>query len=339
MRLSEQILLIVVTTGLVSLVVYGQQNLAPVATVKPTNNLKTRNHALVSAIERQPNDQLYYQLALNEIDMGSYAKAKKVLKHIHNNDQQYDLMKLERIIDKNLDSLPKNEIGYEQDEAYVSDINSYWSYIFLHYYRLTSAGKFGAHINEAKRYGNVGTQYVIEAYPTFGDSNYLALNVGYANDSQKVWPTRLYYIEPYFLLTNNIDASIGARMIKAISKKIYMQAASIGYYVGDYYLSVRQNHFSPKSCFYIEMAAKKYLEGKNHYLGAKVGVGETPDIADFAPLNQIIILHAKALNLEYQLPLVDNLYLKLVAGYTYQNFPGGLIRKITDGYINISWKF
>lgn len=302
---------------------------------------KTANTILDNAIEQQPDSNgLYYKQALIQVDLENYPKAKTSLMNIDTPGQQKaDVKKLMNLVDEKLSQYPKNEIGYEQDEAYVSDLDAYWTYIFLHYYRQTSYGKFGGHINYANRYGTSGEQYVLEGYPRFGKSNYLALNLGYASESQSVWPTRLYYIEPFITLPNNFEGSVGFREIKAINRNIVMETVSLGRYIGNYFIWARPMHFSPKSSVYGELGLRRYFDDKFGYFGIKVGAGRIPDIADFAPLNEIIILNAKAINIEYQTAIAKNLYLKLMGGYTHQDFPSGLIRNITDGYINLSWQF
>ena len=102
------------------------------------------------------------------------------------------LLRISKILEQPPSVGPKNEFGYDQDEAYVSDLKAYWSFSSLHYYRFTQAGIFGARVNYANKYAIAGEQYQLEAYPKiFPESlpgSYINLVFGLSNTSQQVYP-------------------------------------------------------------------------------------------------------------------------------------------------------
>lgn len=234
---------------------------------------------------------------------------------------------------------PKNEIGIDIDEAYVSDLTQWWDYASIHYYRFTDGGTFGGRINFSKRFGTTGEQYQLEAYPKIFDIGMVALSYAYANSTQIVFPDMQYTIEPYFYLRGDFEVSLGERFLRSQSVGIYDTTASLGKYIGNYFIWMRDYHFTPKASDLLELGLTRYFSDKNSFLTIKGVYGRAPDIADLAPLNQIIVLKMYGLSLSGKMPLTKSLFARAGVGYMHQRFPSERIRNISDISAGLYWQF
>lgn len=299
--------------------------------------------AMEVEMKKKPdNAALLFKEANTYADMEKFKEAEQTLIKLETlypqlRDKNFD--KLESYVKQKRSEERKNEIGFDQDEAYVSDIKHYWTYSSLHYYRFTDYGTFGGHLNYANRYGSSEQQYQIEANPVLFKGAYANLMYAYANSSQTLYPQMQYTIEPYFTLSPDFSVSIGQRFIRFQGTKIYTYTGSLGKYSGNYFSWIRWYHYTPKSTDYYEFNVRRYFSDKNTFITLRAGIGKYPDIGDVAPLNQILILSANSLRLDGQLPIYRDLFLKGGVGFSKQYFPSGTIRDITDASLGIAWQF
>lgn len=236
-------------------------------------------------------------------------------------------------------SLKKNNelsVGYNQ--AYVSDLDSYWYYSSLRYSHSTNNGTYSAFLNSAKRYGKTGFQYKIEAFPQFTKNIRAQFNFAYSGSSQQVFPKYQYIIEPYLFLPHNFEISLGHRYLRSLEVNIYTYTGSLGYYFGSYYLWFRPYHYTPKSTNFYECGIGKSFYN-DAYLSLKLASGKIPDIADLPPLNQIIILRTNLIGISGKVPLTKNVLVQAGANYMKNQFNTGKTRRVTDGSIALLWRF
>lgn len=231
-----------------------------------------------------------------------------------------------------------NKIGFSQEEDYVSDLKTYWSYSSLSYYRETQHGIFGARFNRATRYATGGVQYQLEAYPQLNENTNLALIGAYSHSSQLVYPNYQYLVEPYFNLSRGFEASIGERYTRSFNTNIYTYTASFGKNIGNYFIYVRPYYYDSQDANFFEVGIKRYFEN-NSFISLKLGTGKVPDIGDLPPFNQIIVYRASTINVDGEYRLCKRVGIRGSIGYARQKYAGGNIRDITSGAINLSWNF
>lgn len=236
---------------------------------------------------------------------------------------------------------PHNEIGFDQDMAHVSDLNAYWQYNSLHYYRLTDVGNFGGRINYAHRYGTTGKQFQIELFPQFSDHIYANLILGYANTTQILFPNLQYRIDGYYNTTHGVELSLGQggqKYLRFSNQKIFLYTGSLGKYQGNFYVWFRPYHYTPKSTEYYEVGVRRYFSDANNYVGAVIGAGKLPDIGDLPPIDQMIVINQKGIGINSQFSLSKSFFIKLAAGYVKQLYPNSINREITDVNIGLIMK-
>lgn len=294
-------------------------------------------------LKKYPNNpSLLYQKASVYIDMEDYENAEDTLNKIDKNlADNAKTDKLRNIIEKMRKNEVKNELGFNWDESYVSDVAGYWAFSSLHYYRFTHSGTYGGRINYAQRFGTTGEQYQVEAYPKFEEPypiEYIQLKFAYANFTQILWPNYQYLVEPYFRLPKNFEISVGQSGLHSVGTNIYTFTGSLANYLGSNYIWFRPYHYTPKTTNFFEAGIRHYFDD-NTYISMTIGAGKAPDILDLAPLNQIIILNQKLITIKGQYAVNKTVFLQAGAGYLKQVFPSNKLREITDGNIGIVWQF
>lgn len=298
---------------------------------------------LDNEIAKDPsNTTLLYKKAAIYADLGEWNKSDDALNQIallQPNNAKAN--KLRKIVDEKKQAEPHNELGFDINEAYVSDLAAHWNYTSVHYYRLADAGKFGGHINYARRYGNTGVQYMLEAYPKLSKNIFATLTVGYANTNQILYPNLQYMIEGYIDTANGFEFSLGQggqKFIRFDNQKIFNYTGTIGKYVGNSFVWFRPHYFTPKSTGFYELGFRKYFSDADNYLSFIVGAGRLPDIGDLPPLDQMIIITQKGIGMNGQVSMTKTVFLKYGIGYVKQSFPTGLTREITDGSVGVVWR-
>lgn len=234
----------------------------------------------------------------------------------------------------------RNKIGLSQEEDYVSDLGSNWSFSSLYYYRQTNRGVIGARLNYANKYSIGGEQFQVEAYPTITPKIYTALTFAVSNTSQRVFPKYQYLIEPYFSLPNGFEVSAGQRFIRSYGVNIYTYTGSIGKTIKNYFVWFRPYHYTPHSSDFFEVGIKRYADClEDTYISLKLGTGKVPDIGDLPPLNQITTIRANTISVDGQFHATKEMLIQLGVGYARDVYPAGTVREITNGSVNLIWQF
>jgi YaiO family outer membrane protein len=297
-------------------------------------------------LQKNPRDvKSLYQKALIYADQEKYNSATLMLDKVKEIDPHYAPANalratLQNKIPDNAYGKYKNKLGFDWNEAYITDLEHYWSYASLSYYRLTHAGTFGARVNYSHRLGHREKQYQVEAYPTLTPDVSLAINYAYADPDQSLYPVYHYLVEGYFHLTPAVDWSAGQRFINFQGHNIYTYTGSIGRTIEDNYLWARPYFYNAGDSKYYEFGIKHFFfDNSNTYISFKTGFGKVPDIGDLEPLDSIVIFDTTAYNIDGQYQICDDLLLRGGIGYAKQVFPSGSIRRVKDFSLGVSWLF
>jgi YaiO family outer membrane protein len=296
-------------------------------------------------IQNDPNNvALLYKKAEIYADIEQYYKSRKLLKQIETlKPDNKAANKLVKIVDKKIKEMPHNEIGYDQDQAYITDLMAFWTYASLHYYRLTEYGSYGGRINYANRYGTNGAQYLIETYPKFNDNISASISVGYANQTQILYPNVQYRVEPFFDFSNGIEFSVGQSWQKYITfdnQKIITNTGTFGKYFKKDFIWYRPSFYSPTASMLNELSLRHFADKKNTYMTFKINAGRLPDIGDLPPLDKIVVLQQRGINIDGQYALTKTFFLKGGAGYTRQYYiDSKLLRRIIDASLGVVYQF
>lgn len=235
-----------------------------------------------------------------------------------------------------------NEVGIDGAVSHVSDLSAYWTYGSLHYYRLTKTGTYGGRVNTAHRFGTTALQYQAEAYPEFANGMYAALVLGYANQTQTLFPSYQYRGELYMPLASGYEASLGqgGQFFPRFSNiNIYLFTGSLGKYMGNYFLWLRPYYFTPQSNLLCEIGLRRTFDDPNTYISIRASSGHLPDIGDLPPLSNLVTLSETAIGVSGQFPIGNNYYLKPDISYEHQVYPSSHIRNIATAFLGIFVRF
>ncbi|WP_350285903.1 YaiO family outer membrane beta-barrel protein [uncultured Croceitalea sp.] len=214
------------------------------------------------------------------------------------------------------DSTPKNRLGVSN--AFTVFNERYDPVIFssVTYRHETKIGNIIPRLNYSNRLGKHGLQYDIDFYPKFLKRFYAYVNYGYSNAS--IYPKHKFGADVYMNLPNAIEVSAGGRYISNATSQVKAITNSLGYYTGNYYLSLR-SFVSPREgnlwSISGNLLARKYFRDGENFLGVSVGMGFTPELRqNFAGeellAETVLFVESQRLNIQYQFtPLKSpNLY-------------------------------
>lgn len=151
--------------------------------------------------------------------------------------------------------------------------------VALQYSRSTRYGTVIGRINMADRRKRTKLQYEVEAYPSIMSGVYGYVNYGFADTADAVlFPAHRIGLELFFSLPASFEASIGSRHLYFDPKPVNIYTGSLGYYVGNYWISLRTyltpGDFSVSRS--ISLTTRWYF-GEGNYLFGKAGGGVSPD--------------------------------------------------------------
>ena len=229
-----------------------------------------------------------------------YEEAVEVLEtYLHKNPGEPDfLLKLKEY---RLD-LMKNKIrlGYTFDNFNNEFNRDPWHFLALSYGRKTKLGSVIARLNYANRFDSNGLQFEIDAYPKIGENNYVYVNYGYSSDA--LFPGNRFGFELYHNFPNAWEGSLGMRYLDFSSSGVDIYTATLGKYVGNYWVSLR-SYVTPDTdgtSVSGALSVRRYFADSENYLGLKLSYGVSPD-DNRKPIDteQNLTLKTRAVRAEY----------------------------------------
>lgn len=206
-----------------------------------------------------------------------YDHAVSVLEDfLHNNTGNGEIIKK---LDEYRLELLKNKIRmvYTYDHFDSNFNRDPWQLIALSYGRKTKLGTVIARVNYARRFGNQGIQYELDAYPKISENNYGYINYGISTDG--LFPSNRYGAELYHNFPHAFEGSIGFRFLDFGSSGVDIYTATFGKYVGNYWISLR-SYVTPDpdgTSVSGALSVRHYFSDSEDYIGLKFSYGVSPD--------------------------------------------------------------
>lgn len=152
-----------------------------------------------------------------------------------------------------------------------------WHLATLAYGRKTKMGRIITRVNYASRFLESGFQFELDAYPRFGDKDYLYLNYGFSDNM--LFPKNRFGVEWYHSFPKAFEASIGMRMMYFSNSDVDIYTATLGKYIGNYWLSLRTfvTPGSEETSLSGSLQVRRYFSDPENYLGLRMGYGISPD--------------------------------------------------------------
>lgn len=144
-------------------------------------------------------------------------------------------------------------------------------------------GVAAARITGASRYGSVGVQAEVEAYPRAGRVGYLYIAAA-ASPHETVFVPLRAALELFSSPTRTIELSAGARLFQVESNSIIVYTGSIGGYRGNYWYAFRPYVVKESGSLSTtgQLSLRRYWAGRYDYVGMYVSAtrGSNPAADD-----------------------------------------------------------
>ncbi|WP_299317068.1 YaiO family outer membrane beta-barrel protein [uncultured Maribacter sp.] len=183
----------------------------------------------------------------------------------------------------------------------------------ISYKRQTPYGAIIPRINNSNRVGKNGIQLDLDLYPKIAKGFYAYINYGYSESD--LYPNHKVGGDVYYNHKSGIEFSAGGRFINFATKDVKSITNSLGYYMGNYYFSLR-SYITPESDNLTNVSGnllvRKYLKDAKNYMGVNAGVGFSPELRQFTSGDQLLAetllyIESQRLSFEYQFTSKNNL--------------------------------
>ena len=249
---------------------------------------------------------LYRKAKLLSLE-GKMAEAKllaqKILQKHPNHGDAYLL--LQDLRNQSLDNEVAAGFTYEEFSRHFTPAR----FAFVQASRATPLGAIVGRVNYASRTGKQTFQPEVELYPKISRTIYAYLNAGFSNGD--LFPKQRYGAEIFTSLPKGFEASAGVRhLFFSPESKMTVYTGSVGYYRGNYWLSIRP-YITPgteNTSVSVAATVHRYLSSPDHYLSVRIGAGYSPELLNTqatqgATSKAFYGLKSQTVNLGYQHPL------------------------------------
>ena len=169
------------------------------------------------------------------------------------------------------------KLNYTIDQFDKSFNRDPWQVVALSYGRKTKLGSVIARVNMAKRFGDNGLQYEMDAYPKISENNYGYLNYGFSQSS--VFPDHRFGAELFHSFPKAFEGSLGMRTLFFGSSDVTIYTGSVGKYISNYWISLR-SYVTPGTTGTSvsgQLQMRRYFSDPENYIGLRMGYGVSPD--------------------------------------------------------------
>ncbi|MFA5833807.1 MAG: YaiO family outer membrane beta-barrel protein [Bacteroidota bacterium] len=208
----------------------------------------------------------------------------------------------------------------------------------VQYTRITPIGSVALKLNGSRRFGNEGYQVELEAYPKIVSGIYAYANYGYS--WTKNFPKHRFGLEPFFKLPESFEASIGTRLLFFSNSPIDIYTASVGYYLGDYWFSLRTYLIPGKQLSRsFSLTIRQYFGGDGTYAFLKGGAGSTPDEDNYTDTTgtRINLLKSQSIGTGFQYVIDLKSTVDFSVDYKYEEVIPGLL--VNNYALSFGYKF
>jgi YaiO family outer membrane protein len=171
-----------------------------------------------------------------------------------------------------------NGVGVSYALDRFSEVYDAMNYVSVQLSRRMPYGSLFARLNCADRFNSQGLQVEADLYPRIGDGVYAYLNYGFSQST--LFPKHRFGAEIYTKLPSSFEGSVGLRhLFFDASSKVTIYTGTIGYYVGNYWLSFRP-YFTPRSAGISNSASltmRRYIGDAETYVSLHAGAGFSAD--------------------------------------------------------------
>lgn len=202
------------------------------------------------------------------------------------------------------------------DKNYNSSLHDQpWHLTSLSLSTGTKLGTLIGRVTHAKRFGDDGVQFEVDAYPRISKTFYSYVNIGYS-PNLPIFPTFRSGVSLYANLPKSFEGEIGYRYLK-FSDETWIYTGSLGKYIGNYWFNLRafivpgNSDISQSYTF----TTRYYFGSSFDFLSLGVGSGISPDESRNVLLEDGRKLNTYKINLGYSKVFKEKTTISLTASW------------------------
>lgn len=286
--------------------------------------------------EKPGQPQLLYRQARIFKSMENYPRALEACRRALALDPDFHAARLLRDDLEELNQRSKVSLDYTY-EHYNKTFSAPWHLTALSLGHRFDQGSVIARISQARRYGEKGLQYEVDAYPKLRPGTYFYLNAGVSNDP--VFPKQRYGGEIYHNFPKGIEGSLGFRYMRFSASNVAIYTGSVGKYYRDYLFTLR-TYYTPSaigSSISGNLSARRYFGDPDTYLTFTIGTGVSADQS--TPDAEILRLKSRKVSLGGQTRLGRSWVGWVSAGFEEQEISANSLRSHFTGNLGLEYRF
>lgn len=226
--------------------------------------------------------------------------------------------------------LPQHRLAVEYSTArFDGDIDP-WHVASIEGIRRSERGTFLLRGTLAKRFGDTGEQFEVEAYPRLGGRSYAYLAAGLSPSG--LFPNRRFGGELFLSAADATEVSAGIRHLDFDDRNVTLLTASLGHYFGPYFVNLRP-YVSPRDGDFLysgSLLLRRYSADPDEWVGLVVYGGEVP--GEEATTFELERLKSAAASLEIRRQVTPRVGLRGSGGFEWEEIqPEVSRRRITLG--------
>lgn len=207
-------------------------------------------------------------------------------------------------------------LSYRYD--YFIDIFDPWKFREFTLSRQTPIGSVIGRVQYTRRFGSVGTQFNIDAYPSVAKGMYAYISGGYSEAS--IYPRYRFGLSLYKSLPASFELAAGIRYLDFSTSQTDIYTASLTKYKGSYLFTL-SSYYVPSSgsnSKSINLIMRRYYGSANAYISVKGGYGSAPTEIRFS--QDIQTLDSWSIGMDGQYAMTQRIFIGGSAGYDFSEF-------------------
>ena len=156
-------------------------------------------------------------------------------------------------------------------ETFQEDLDN-WYFADIEYRYRFNWGSILGRVNWARRFGQTGVQYEVDAYPRIGYKTYLYVNAGVSSSS--LFPDYRYAAEAYHNFKHGWEASLGFRQLEFDTSDVTIVTGTVAKYLGNWWISFRPNYvIKDDNSTSAAVSVRRFFGNRREWAGFTIGGG------------------------------------------------------------------
>jgi YaiO family outer membrane protein len=224
---------------------------------------------------------------------------------------------------------------YDYD-SFQGDIDPWHTWSFYGRTRTKLTGSLIARVTQSARFEDFGTLVELDAYPSIGKNGYAYLNIGGSGAS--FFPKFRFGASYFHNLEKGWEVEGGYRYL-GFSEVTHIYTASVGKYVGNWWLNARINVIPDRDLGIstsTQLTARYYFKTAEDFFSIQLGTGVSPD-EETRDLSQL--LNSYRVRIGYQQLLSPKFMIYGFTGYSRDELSADSFRNNINLSIGFEYRF